>query len=1099
MKDTGQRLATTTVSSTCSAAQAAAASEEHDTFGFPYVPYLSQLRFMDTVWRALQGSSQGTKFAALEMATGGGKTLSFLCPSVLWLKQQAEQLILQQLQQKHRQIQAQQKQQQDSEKTRKTPPWVKTALLQQQRQQAQQFLRERKTRLKEAAARSDAAAAANPMQHVEQQKGQNCKVALASKRLATVNSTQEQQDLAEYDAYAPEEPDSCLNVKWNNSLHESWGTSSQPGSSHSLRIPQIVICSRTHQQLQQYVSEIRMMQEKGRREEIKDFVAVVAAGRQQLCLHPDVFTGDSSSSNSNSSSDLGDKCSYLVSKGLCGYYKRKHLVSDAAVAATLDIEDLRRIGRSVGGCPYYGCRAAAAEADVVLLPFSLAFPADGSTAEVGFFSLADSVFCVDEAHHLSAALSNSKSATLSHRTTASAARLLSLYVKQFSSRLAPRSLHLLQQLTRLVETIYKGLQPYCCCGEPQEWTRQQQQQQCHVVDDSHSNPHAALAYSREAAKEDTKGAAIGAAAADIQARGTETVLTATALLRLFKLDSFDFHELIAFLSDPTRRICQKMRGFAMQHNHKLQQPPQKQQQTKQPQTQQKQQRHTEQHILEPSCMYTVRSFIHSLLGMDAADRLVITSLQHHQEAASTVMGLAGAAERKTEDGMGAKLACGRACCCCRLEVVCLATEKAFEPILKTARLVVLMGGTLSPFESLTRFVRCLPPSSYMFLSADTGTASDRVLALPISRLSSSCSDFCFEFSQRIHFPMQFVSLLRLLLCVSGTVSGGVVVFFPSFATLQSFLAVAGISDGDAGRDVAASAAAAPIMTELKKLGPIFAERRAPGPTKVDAGIHIAYGAALWQIYTCAILKGYSVGRTLDADKTEWKRNSDSVCGGRNSRDNHWQSMKYKAECAQEGTPKPRPAFLFCVMGGRLSEGVNFSDALARLLVVVGMPFPCIKDKIFTLHREHYNEIMQKQQATADEAKEARPVPSCGLAYSRQQQQQQQQKEYQCLDYGLLQCMTTVNQTIGRAIRHSKDYAAILLVDRRYSLARVQQLLPRWVVQSLEMPSPTQDNKCRADLTAGSVTDGAEAADEFLTRRLESFFGRLEKAEHAGPK
>lgn len=224
---------------------------------------------------------------------------------------------------------------------------------------------------------------------------------------------------------------------------------------------------------------------------------------------------------------------------------------------------------------------------------------------------------------------------------------------------------------------------------------------------------------------------------------------------------------------------------------------------------------------------------------------------------------------------------------------------------KTARLVVLMGGTLSPFESLTRFVRCLPPSSYMFLSADTGTASDRVLALPISRreclcggycisylclvrvgagvsidsnqinkirssgitsknnssckqqrvsvvvlcvcgaVSSSCSDFCFEFSQRIHFPMQFVSLLRLLLCVSGTVSGGVVVFFPSFATLQSFLAVAGISDGDAGRDVAASAAAAPIMTELKKLGPIFAERRAPGPTKVDAGnpVYLSYHTA----------------------------------------------------------------------------------------------------------------------------------------------------------------------------------------------------------------------------------------------------------------
>lgn len=57
---------------------------------------------------------------------------------------------------------------------------------------------------------------------------------------------------------------------------------------------------------------------------------------------------------------------------------------------------------------------------------------------------------------------------------------------------------------------------------------------------------------------------------------------------------------------------------------------------------------------------------------------------------------------------------------------------------KASRLVVLMGGTLSPFESLSRFVRCLPPTSYLFLSADCGAARDRVLALPIRRRE------CFE-------------------------------------------------------------------------------------------------------------------------------------------------------------------------------------------------------------------------------------------------------------------------------------------------------------------------------------------------------------------
>jgi chromosome transmission fidelity protein 1 len=46
------------------------------------------------------------------------------------------------------------------------------------------------------------------------------------------------------------------------------------------------------------------------------------------------------------------------------------------------------------------------------------------------------------------------------------------------------------------------------------------------------------------------------------------------------------------------------------------------------------------------------------------------------------------------------------------------------------------------------------------------------------------------------------------------------------------------------------------------------------------------------------------------------------------------------------------------------------------------------------------------------------------------------------------CMRSVNQSIGRSIRHVKDYAAILLVDRRYSQPRVIAQLPRWIERSV---------------------------------------------------
>jgi len=35
----------------------------------------------------------------------------------------------------------------------------------------------------------------------------------------------------------------------------------------------------------------------------------------------------------------------------------------------------------------------------------------------------------------------------------------------------------------------------------------------------------------------------------------------------------------------------------------------------------------------------------------------------------------------------------------------------------------------------------------------------------------------------------------------------------------------------------------------------------------------------------------------------------------------------------------RPSVLICVIGGKLSEGINFSDDLARTVIVFGLPFP----------------------------------------------------------------------------------------------------------------------------------------------------------------
>lgn len=49
-------------------------------------------------------------------------------------------------------------------------------------------------------------------------------------------------------------------------------------------------------------------------------------------------------------------------------------------------------------------------------------------------------------------------------------------------------------------------------------------------------------------------------------------------------------------------------------------------------------------------------------------------------------------------------------------------------------------------------------------------------------------------------------------------------------------------------------------------------------------------------------------------------------------------------------------------------------------------------------------------------------------------------------------MRSVNQAIGRVIRHKNDWASILLMDSRYGQTRIRDKLPGWIGSNLPMTS-----------------------------------------------
>lgn len=111
----------------------------------------------------------------------------------------------------------------------------------------------------------------------------------------------------------------------------------------------------------------------------------------------------------------------------------------------------------------------------------------------------------------------------------------------------------------------------------------------------------------------------------------------------------------------------------------------------------------------------------------------------------------------------------------------------------------------------------------------------------------------------------------------------------------------------------------------------------------------------------------------------------------------------------------QPTLLFSVINGRLSEGINFSDTLCRLLVVVGVPYPSLSEEL--------------RQRTA----------------------------FYGYEYPTMVAMKGVNQAMGRALRHRKDYAALVLLDGRYE--KLKGRLSPWLQEKTVAVLP-EEAVCR---------------------------------------
>lgn len=215
--------------------------------------------------------------------------------------------------------------------------------------------------------------------------------------------------------------------------------------------------------------------------------------------------------------------------------------------------------------------------------------------------------------------------------------------------------------------------------------------------------------------------------------------------------------------------------------------------------------------------------------------------------------------------------------------------------------------------------------------------------------------------------LQILNLGQAILRMAERIPDGVVVFFPSYAYLDTCIAL--------WERRSAQPSGPTLWESFTKIKPVFLEQKNDQrPTSRPAESKEAAIDSVLTAYSTAVASGNGQG-----------------------------------------------ALLFAVVGGTLSEGINFSDALGRGVIVVGLPFPNPHSAEWKAKLQY---ITSKENARGGDGKAA------------------------ARDFYENTCMRAVNQCVGRAIRHKGDYAAIMMLDKRYGGDRIKNKLPKWIRGSL---------------------------------------------------
>lgn len=332
----------------------------------------------------------------------------------------------------------------------------------------------------------------------------------------------------------------------------------------------------------------------------------------------------------------------------------------------------------------------------------------------------------------------------------------------------------------------------------------------------------------------------------------------------------------------------------------------------------------------------------------------------------------------------------------KLNVFCLNPGFGFKEVTNdNPHTILLTSGTLSPLDGLESELKC---KFSIKLTSDHVIEKEQIKLNIVCRYPEEITNQgVLNFNKdNKDLPSTIESLGKMMKSLVRITPGGVLCFFTSFNHLNKCIEI-WESNG--------------VMADIRSNKEVFMDKQALSTEIVKSNVK---------------MKLKNNDENDDSSSYLSSRNSVDEKYGIRSRNSYGvksdipEVLKYK-ESIQSG----KNSIFFSVCRGSSSEGIDFSDKMARMVIIVGIPYPNLGDKKVILKKEYLKQMSSNELL----------FKSSGVRLLRDNEWYSQS------------ALRAVNQAIGRVIRHINDYGVVCLLDQRYySIDSFN--FPKWTRQSI---------------------------------------------------